>query len=83
MVLPLIQNQGIDKPIYMHVRIEDAVQYCRIIFPLTFVIGDALSSDHMCGRYQAYNVAQMCQACDVSFLDCDNPEVDCRFLRMY
>ncbi len=79
---PLIQNQGIVDPIYMNVRIGDLVERCRIFFPLAFVIGDALSSDRMCGRYQAYSVPRMCRACDVPYSECDNTEYQCTYFKM-
>jgi len=63
------KNQGKDIPIYGSVRIGNYVAHCLLFFPLTFVIGDGLSGDHLCGHYKNYspNVARLSQTCNVTF----------------
>jgi len=79
----LKMNQGKDVPIREWIRIGDYVSLKRIFFPLAFIIGDSQSQDKMCGRYLAYaNVARMCQACDVSPEDSDDPYHSCNFISM-
>ena len=50
-----IDNQGLEKPIYLHVRMGDNVKRLRVFFPFAFFMGDALSNDALCGRLQSYS----------------------------
>ena len=75
---PLIDDQGISKPIYANVHFGDKVATCHIFLPLAYVMGDGLSSDKMCGRFLGHsNVSRLSRVCNISFVDADNPECHC------
>jgi len=80
----LSRNQGLSEPIYGCVRIGDRVARRQLFFPLAFVIGDALSGDQLCGRYKNYSdkVQRLSRCCDVPFIESDNLNRQCVYLRM-
>jgi len=81
---PLENNQGVSKPIYAKVCFGDKVALCRVFFPLTYVMGDGLSSDKMCGRFLGYSkVNRLSRVCNVSFEDSDNPDFCCKQISMH
>ena len=81
---PLIDDQGISKPIYANIRFGDKVATCRIFLPLAYVMGDGLSSDKMCGHFLGYsNVSRLSRVCNISFVDADNPECHCERISMH
>ena len=78
-----IENQGFDKPVYGHFRLGPYIQRVRLFFPLASVLGDALSGDHFCARYQSYiGVCRISRACDRRPEDADDLERDCDMLAM-
>jgi len=51
---------------------------------MAYVMGDGLSSDKMCGRFLAYSkVNRLSWICDVSFIDSDDPQCDCKCISMH
>ena len=78
-----IENQGYKKPVYGFFRLGPYIQKVRLFFPLACVIGDALSGDHFCGRYQAYlGIERISRACTCHPDDADDLEHECEFLSM-
>ena len=81
---PFFSNQGVKKPIYANVCFREKVALCRVFFPFTYMMGDGLSSDKMCGRYLGYtNVNRLSRVCNISFSNSDNPECDCKRISMH
>ena len=78
-----IDNQGKDKPIYIWIRIGEKVSYVQVFFPFSFMIGDSLSQDRMCGRYLAYaNIPRLCHAWHVTPEESEDPSHVCNYLDM-
>jgi len=80
---PFISNQGNTEAIYANIHFGDKVAVCHCFF-MTYVMGDGLSSDKMCGRFLGYSqVHQLSRVCDVSFENSDNPQHNCEHISMY
>jgi len=52
---PLIDDQGISKPIYANICFGDKVATCHMFLPVAYVMGNGLSSDKMCGHFLEYS----------------------------
>ena len=78
-----VNNQGFKEPLYGQFRLGPYIQKVRLFFPLCCFLGDALSGDRLCGRYEAYqNVNRLTRSCDVSSANADNLYHQCRLLKM-
>ena len=69
--------QNVDLPIGPTGRLN-----CDIVTCLLFVIQDIQEGDTLCGRYGPHTslIRRHCRACDVSYEDLDNPDVNCQYL---
>jgi len=56
----LSRNQGLEKPIYGSIQIGDKVARRCLIFPVAFIIGDALSGVQLCEQYINYSLNVIC-----------------------
>jgi hypothetical protein len=57
------------------------IRHMQLKIPLAFVLGDAKSQDHLCGRYGGHNTTRMCRACDVSFISSDVTNYSCQWIK--
>ena len=53
-----------------------------VVTCILFVIQDMQEGDQLCGRFgpHAARIQRQCRACDVSYEDLDNPQVNCHYL---
>ena len=62
-------------------RLGNDIRQLLIKIPLAFVLGDAKSQDHLCGRFGGHNTSRMCRACHVSFQDSDDTTHKCKWVQ--
>lgn len=55
---------------------------CDIVTCILFVIQDIQEGDTLCGRYGPHTslIQRQCRACDISYDDLDNPDIQCTYL---
>jgi hypothetical protein len=61
-------------------RLGNDIRRLQLKVPVAFILGDAKSQDHLCGRYGGHNTQRMCRACDVSFEDSDKTKYECSWI---